>query len=132
MLEEGSSVEQVKKSIEKFEELKKYALVLAQDKTAEGRIALLNLITEKWIGPVLSNFICVVWWVAIWEMVELQTIEKSDLKWRRLNFQQLYDANITFVFDEEQIESQRRKEIDEMLRTEGALDVISGNCNIKI
>ena len=95
-------------------------------------ILMLNLITEKWIGPVLSNFICVVWWVAIWEMVELQTIEKSDLKWRRLNFQQLYDANITFVFDEEQIESQRRKEIDEMLRTEGALDVISGNCNIKI
>ena len=35
-------------------------------------------------------------------------------------------------YDEEQIESQRRKEIDEMLRTEGALDVISGNCNIKI
>ena len=65
-------------------------------------ILMLNLITEKWIGPVLSNFICVVWWVAIWEMVELQTIEKSDLKWRRLNFQQLYDANITFVFDEEQ------------------------------
>ena len=64
-------------------------------------ILVFNLITEQWIGPVLSNFICVVWWVAIWEMVELQTIEKSDLKWRRLNFQQLYDANITFVFEEE-------------------------------
>ena len=33
--------------------------------------------------------------------LELKEIEKSDLKWRRLNFQQLYDANITFVFDEE-------------------------------
>lgn len=62
-------------------------------------ILVINLITEKYIGAVLSNFICVVWWVAIWEMVELQTIEKSDLKWKRLNYQQLYDAEITFVFD---------------------------------
>jgi hypothetical protein len=62
-------------------------------------ILVVNLITEKYIGAVLSNFICVVWWVAIWEMVELQTIEKTDLKWKRLNYQQLYDAEITFVFD---------------------------------
>ena len=62
-------------------------------------ILIINLITEKYIGAVLSNFICVVWWVAIWEMVELQTIEKVDLRWRRLNYQQLYDSEITFVFD---------------------------------
>ena len=61
-----------------------------------------NLLTERIIGEVLSNFICVVWWVAIWEMVELQTIEKPDLKWKRLNHQQLYDAEITFVFDEDE------------------------------
>ena len=65
-------------------------------------VLVFNLITEKWIGPVLSNFICVVWWVAIWEMVELQTIDKADLKWKRLNYQQLYDSKITFVFDEEE------------------------------
>ena len=65
-------------------------------------ILIFNLITEKIIGEVLSNFICVVWWVAIWEMVELQTIEKSNLKWRRLNHQQLYDAEITFVFNDEE------------------------------
>lgn len=65
-------------------------------------VLVFNLITEKWIGPVLSNFICVVWWVAIWEMVELQTIDKADLKWKRLNYQQLYDSTITFVFDEEE------------------------------
>lgn len=64
-------------------------------------ILAINLITEPFIGEVLSNFICVVWWVAIWEMVELQTIEKPDAKWKRLNFQQLYDAEITFVFNEE-------------------------------
>jgi len=63
-------------------------------------ILMINLITEKYIGAVLSNFICVVWWVAIWEMVELQTIDKPDLKWKRLNLQQLYDAEITFVFEE--------------------------------
>jgi len=62
-------------------------------------ILIFNLITEKYIGPVLSNFICVVWWVAIWEMIELQTIDKTDLRWKRLNYQQLYDAEITFVFN---------------------------------
>ena len=62
-------------------------------------ILIINLITEPILGEVLSNFICVVWWVAIWEMVELQTIEKTDLKWKRLNYQQLYDADITFIFD---------------------------------
>ena len=61
-----------------------------------------NLLTETIIGEVLSNFICVVWWVAIWEMVELQTIEKPDLRWKRLNHQQLYDAEITFVFDKDE------------------------------
>ena len=66
-------------------------------------ILVVNLITEKYIGAVLSNFICVVWWVAIWEMVELQTIEKADLKWKRLNYQQLYDAEITFVFDKKKL-----------------------------
>ena len=62
-------------------------------------ILIINLFTEKFIGAILSNFICVVWWVAIWEMVELQTIDKPDLKWKRINLQQLYDAEITFEFD---------------------------------
>ena len=65
-------------------------------------ILVFNLLTEKIIGEVLSNFICDVWWVAIWEMVELQTIEKPDLRWKRLNHQQLYDAEITFVFDKDE------------------------------
>lgn len=63
-------------------------------------LLIINLLTEKYIGPVLSNFICVVWWVAIWEMVELQFMEKASLKWKRLNYQQLYDAQITFEFDQ--------------------------------
>lgn len=63
-------------------------------------VLIINLITEEYIGPVLSNFICVVWWVAIWEMVESQTVDKGDLRWKRLNYQQLYDAEIVFKFDE--------------------------------
>lgn len=66
-------------------------------------ILIINLLTEKLIGPVLSNFICVIWWVAIWEMAELQTMDKPDLKWKRLNYQQLYDAEITFVSQEEDV-----------------------------
>ena len=62
-------------------------------------ILIINLLTEKHIGPVLSNFICVIWWVAIWEMAELQTIDKTELKWKRLNYQQLYDSEITFIFE---------------------------------
>ena len=62
-------------------------------------ILVVNILTERYIGAVLSNFICVVWWVAIWEMVELQTMDKTDLKWKRINYQQLYDAEISFMFD---------------------------------
>ena len=59
-----------------------------------------NIFTERFIGAVFSNFICVIWWVCIWEMVELLTMEKYDVKWRRLNYQQLYDAKIVFIFDQ--------------------------------
>ena len=63
-------------------------------------LLIFNIIFETQLGEVLSNFVCVVWWVAIWEMVELQTMERLDIKWKRLNYQQLYDAKITFVFDQ--------------------------------
>lgn len=62
----------------------------------------INILIDRFINPVLSNFICVVWWVAIWDMIEIITIEKSDNKWQRLNFQQLYEAKTVFVFEEEE------------------------------
>lgn len=62
----------------------------------------INILIDRFINPVLSNFICVVWWVAIWDMIEILTIEKSDNKWQRLNFQQLYEAKTVFVFEEEE------------------------------
>ena len=60
---------------------------------------LLNIILEN-LGRILSDFICVVWWVAIWDMVELLILNNQEIKWKRLNNQQLYDSTIKFVFEE--------------------------------
>ena len=64
-------------------------------------ILAINILVDKYIDPVLSNFICVVWWVAIWDMLEIITIDKTDNKWLRLNYQQLYESKISFVYDED-------------------------------
>lgn len=68
-------------------------------------ILTINILVDKYIDPVLSNFICVVWWVAIWDMIEIITIEKSDNKWQRLNYQQLYEAKTVFVFTDDEEKS---------------------------
>jgi hypothetical protein len=62
-------------------------------------LLIINVMTENYIGSVISNFLSVVWWVAIWEMVEIQMIDNSDIKWKRLNNLQLYDSTVEFVFD---------------------------------
>ena len=62
-------------------------------------LLIINVLTEKYIGSVLSNFLSVVWWVAIWDMIELQILDNGETKWKRLNNLQLYDAKIEFVFD---------------------------------
>ena len=60
----------------------------------------LNIVLDKYIGGhILSNFLCVVWWVAFWNVIEIQTMDKVENKEKRLNYQQLYDAKVTFVFD---------------------------------
>ncbi len=62
-------------------------------------LLVINIILDKLMSNILSNVICVAWWVAIWNMMEIQTIEKVESKEKRLNYQQLYDAEIKFVFD---------------------------------
>lgn len=64
-------------------------------------IALLvvNILLED-IGRIFSDFISVVWWVAIWDMVEILLLDNQEIKWKRLNNQQLYDSTIKFVFDD--------------------------------
>ena len=41
-----------------------------------------------------------VWWVAIWDMIEILALGNQEIKWKRLNNQQLYDSTIKFVFDD--------------------------------
>ena len=62
-------------------------------------LLIINLLTEP-LGEIFSNFLSVVWWVAIWDMVEILALENQEIKWKRLNNQQLYDSTVRFVFDE--------------------------------
>jgi len=52
------------------------------------------------IGRIFADFLCVVWWVAIWDMIEILMLQNREIKWKRLNYQQLYDSTIKFVFDD--------------------------------
>lgn len=61
-------------------------------------LLIVNVVTES-LGTIFSNFLSVVWWVAIWDMIEILAIENQEIKNKRLNNQQLYDSTITFVFD---------------------------------
>ena len=51
-------------------------------------------------GRIFADFLSVVWWVAIWDMIEILAIENQEIKWKRLNNQQLYDSEIRFVFED--------------------------------
>ena len=77
-------------------------------------VGIILLIAEcllgKYIGDVLSNFLCVVWWVAIWDMLELQIFNNGDNKLQRLNNLQLYDSAIEFVFEENTIDKAKESE----------------------
>ena len=71
-------------------------------------LLVINLLTES-LGRVFSNFLSVVWWVAIWDMVEILILENREIKWKRLNNQQLYDSTIKFVFDDKASEENTQK-----------------------
>ncbi|MBQ6991544.1 MAG: hypothetical protein IJN50_01295 [Clostridia bacterium] len=64
-------------------------------------LLIINVLTEH-LGTIFSNFLSVVWWVAIWDMVEILFIDNQEIKGRRLNNQQLYDSTIKFVFDDKE------------------------------
>lgn len=57
------------------------------------------------LGGIFSEFLSVVWWVAIWDMIEILVLQNQEIKFNRLNNQQLYDSTITFVFDDGKIEN---------------------------
>jgi len=60
---------------------------------------ILNILVEN-LGRIFADFICVVWWVALWDMIEILVLENREIKWKRLNNQQLYDSTIKFVFED--------------------------------
>lgn len=65
----------------------------------------INIMFDKALGSIISNFLCVVWWVAIWDFIEMQIFDRIDKREQRLCYQQLYDSEVTFVFDDEEKES---------------------------
>lgn len=62
-------------------------------------LLILNILLEN-IARIFADFICVAWWVAIWDMIEILVLGNQEIKWKRLNNQQLYDSTVRFVFDE--------------------------------
>ena len=66
-----------------------------------GIILLIVHILIEDFGRLFADFLSVVWWVAIWDMVEILALGNQEIKWKRLNNQQLYDSTVKFVFDEE-------------------------------
>jgi hypothetical protein len=65
-----------------------------------GIILLIVHILIENFGRIFADFLSVVWWVAIWDMVEILALGNQEIKWKRLNNQQLYDSTIKFVFDD--------------------------------
>ena len=62
-------------------------------------LLIINILIDRFIkSSIISNLVCVVWWVAIWDMIELQTLDKSESNAQEQLYQQLYNAEIMFVF----------------------------------
>ena len=59
----------------------------------------LNNLTS-YVTEFASEFCVITGWVFIWDMVETISIHRSELMSKRLNKLQLYDAEITFIFDD--------------------------------
>lgn len=72
-------------------------------------LLILHIFIENY-GRLFADFLSVVWWVAIWDMVEILALGNQEIKWKRLNNQQLYDSTITFVFDDK--DNEEKAEID--------------------
>ena len=60
---------------------------------------IINVVADKFLPNVISEFLSVSWWVALWDIIEFQVLDKEEDKWERLNNQQLYDCTFSFVFD---------------------------------
>ena len=52
------------------------------------------------LAEFIAEFFIISGWVFIWEMVETFSIKRSELISKRINKLQLYDAEISFIFDD--------------------------------
>lgn len=52
-----------------------------------------------YVWQFISDFAIIAGWVALWDMIEILWLDNEKLKTERLNKLQLYDAEVTFVFD---------------------------------
>lgn len=71
-------------------------------------LLIIYLLIENY-GKLFANFLSVIWWVAIWDMVEILILGNQEIKWKRLNNQQLYDSTVRFVFDDK-VEDEKSEE----------------------
>ena len=74
-------------------------------------LLIVHILTENLVR-LFADFLSVVWWFAIWDMVEILVLENQDIKWKRLNNQQLYDSTIRFVFDDELNDEEKEENIN--------------------
>ena len=71
-------------------------------------LLIIHILIENY-GRIFADFLSVVWWVAIWDMVEILILENREIKSKRLNNQQLYDSTIRFVFEDKVNEKEEDK-----------------------
>jgi hypothetical protein len=62
-------------------------------------LLILNIYTSN-LGELWSEILTVMWWVPLWNLIEIQFMDNKELRSQRLNNQQLYDSKIEFVFDD--------------------------------
>ena len=62
-------------------------------------LLVINMLLVNHLTPLVSQLLDVIWWVGIWNSAEIQLFDKNDCKWERLNYQQIYESEIVFIFD---------------------------------
>lgn len=63
-------------------------------------LLLVSFALEGKIPEFLEEFIYIAGWVSLWEMFESLVLENNQKRVERLNNLQLYDSEITFIFDQ--------------------------------
>ena len=64
-----------------------------------GFLLLLFNLTTWNLGYIWNEIFSILWWVPIWNTIEIQMLDNRDIRTARLNNQQLYESKVKFVFD---------------------------------